>query len=143
MHVWHLSFFRERCHWWRFLPLDLCDCSEETVMNYLWPVMSNMVFIGSINYANRKPFSLVCIAALSNVYAKSPHWCPTLNDPKDCSPPGLLCPWDSPGKNTGVGCHHLLQGSFLIQGWNPHLFSLLHCQTGSLPLMLPGKLCSK
>ena len=23
---------------------------------------------------------------------------------------GLLCPWDSPGKNTGVGCHFLLQG---------------------------------
>ena len=43
------------------------------VMDYLWPVMSNMVFIGSINYANRKPFSLVCIADLSNVYAKSPH----------------------------------------------------------------------
>ena len=31
----------------------------------------------------------------------------------DCSPPRLLCPWDSPGKNTGVGCHVLLQGIFL------------------------------
>ena len=29
----------------------------------------------------------------------------------DCSPPGSLCPWDSPGKNTGLGCHSLLQGS--------------------------------
>ena len=28
----------------------------------------------------------------------------------------LLCPWDSPGKNTGVGCHALLQGIFLTQG---------------------------
>ena len=27
--------------------------------------------------------------------------------------PGLLCPWDSPGKNTGVGCHFLLQANFL------------------------------
>ena len=26
-----LSFFRERCHWWRFLPLDPCGCSEETL----------------------------------------------------------------------------------------------------------------
>jgi len=26
----------------------------------------------------------------------------------------LLCPWDSPGKNTGVGCHFLLQGRFLM-----------------------------
>ena len=33
----------------------------------------------------------------------------------------LLCPWDSPGKNTGGGCHFLLQGIFLTQGSNPHL----------------------
>ena len=30
----------------------------------------------------------------------------------------LLCPWDSPGKNTGVGCHSLLQGISLTQGLN-------------------------
>ena len=36
----------------------------------------------------------------------------------------LLCPWDSPGKNTGAGCHFLLQGIFLTQGLNP---SLPHC----------------
>jgi len=35
----------------------------------------------------------------------------------------LLCPWDSLGKNTGVGCHALLQGIFLTQGWNLHLMS--------------------
>ena len=35
--------------------------------------------------------------------------CPTLCDPMDCGPPGSSCPWDSPGKNTGVGCHGLLQ----------------------------------
>ena len=27
-------------------------------------------------------------------------------------PGGLLRPWDSPGKNTGVGCHFLLQGGY-------------------------------
>ena len=32
-----------------------------------------------------------------------------------------LCPWDSPGKNTWVGCHALLQGIVLTQGSNPHL----------------------
>ena len=35
----------------------------------------------------------------------------------------LLCPWNSPGKNTGVGSHSLLQGIFLIQGSNPGLLS--------------------
>ena len=34
----------------------------------------------------------------------------------------LLCPWDFPGKNTGLGCHFLLQGIFLIQGSNSHLY---------------------
>ena len=33
----------------------------------------------------------------------------------------LLCPWGSPGKNTGVSCHFLLQGIFPIQGSNPGL----------------------
>ena len=37
--------------------------------------------------------------------AKSPQSCPTLCDP----PTRLPLPWDSPGKNTGVGCHFLLQ----------------------------------
>ena len=43
-------------------------------------------------------------------------------------PAGLLCPWDSPGKNTGVGCHFLLQGTFPTQGSNPRLLQFLHGQ---------------
>ena len=41
--------------------------------------------------------------------AKSLRSCPTLCDPINGSPPGSPRPWDSPGKNTGVGCHFLLQ----------------------------------
>ena len=41
--------------------------------------------------------------------AKSLQLCLTLCDPRDGSPPGSPHPWDSPGKNTGVGCHCLLQ----------------------------------
>ena len=41
--------------------------------------------------------------------AKSLQSCPTLCDPRDGSPQGPPSPWDSPGKNTGVGCHFLLQ----------------------------------
>ena len=40
-------------------------------------------------------------------------------------PARLLCPWNSPGKNTGVGCHFLLQGIFQTQGLN---LGLLHCR---------------
>ena len=52
----------------------------------------------------------------------------TVCDPINRSPPRLLCLWDSPGKNTGVGCHFLLQGIFPTQGSNPSLLSLLHCR---------------
>ena len=40
----------------------------------------------------------------------------------------LLCPWDFSGKNTGVGCHFLLQGVFPTQGSHLHLLCLLHCR---------------
>ena len=40
----------------------------------------------------------------------------------------LLCPWDSPGKNTEVGCHALLQGIFPTQESNLSLLYLLHWQ---------------
>ena len=52
----------------------------------------------------------------------------TICDPMDTR---LLCPWDSPSKNTGVGCHFLLQGIFLTQGSNLHL---QHWHTDSLLL---------
>ena len=47
--------------------------------------------------------------------------------------------WDSPRKNTRVGCHFLLQGIFLTHGLNPRLLHLLHWQADSLPLGPPGK----
>ena len=57
----------------------------------------------------------------------------------DCSPTGFSCPWDSPGKDTGVGCHALLQGIFQTQGSKLHLLHFLHWQVGSLPLVPSGK----
>ena len=51
--------------------------------------------------------------------------CPTLRYPIDCSLPGSSVHGDSPGKNTGVGCHALLQGIFPTQGSNPRH---LHCR---------------
>ena len=55
--------------------------------------------------------------------------CPTLCDPMDCSLPGSCVHGDSPGKNTGVGCHALLQGIFPTQGSNsglPHCRQILY-----------------
>ena len=60
--------------------------------------------------------------------------CPTLCG-YGLGPARLLSPWDSPVKNTRVGCHFLLQGIFLTQGSNLHLQDW---QVGSLPLSHQG-----
>ena len=54
----------------------------------------------------------------------------------DCSSTGSSVHGDSPGKNTGVGCHALLQGIFPAQELNP---GLLHRQVGALPLGATGE----
>ena len=64
--------------------------------------------------------SLPLITALLRACAKSPQLSLTL-----CSPPGSSGHRDSQGKNTGVGCHFLLQGIFPPQGSN---LGLLHCR---------------
>ena len=72
------------------------------------------------------------------VHAKLLQLCPTLCDPWSVAHQAPRT-WNSPGKNTGVGCHAFLQGIFPTQGSNPHLLGLLHWQAGSLPLAPPGK----
>ena len=67
--------------------------------------------------------------------------CLTLCNPIDCSPPGSSVHGDSPGKNTGVDCHFLLQGIFMTPGGKTQgsVLSRLHQQVDSLPLSLQGK----
>ena len=71
--------------------------------------------------------------------AKLLQSCSTLCYPMDCSPPGSFVHGDSPGKNTGVGCHALLQGIFPTQESNQCLLCLLHWQAGSSALGPFGK----
>ena len=59
------------------------------------------------------------------VSTKSLHLSPTLLRPYGPQTARLLCAWDSPGKNAGMGCHFLLQRIFPTQGSNP---GLLHCR---------------
>ena len=60
--------------------------------------------------------------------------CPTLCNP-GLKPARVLCLWNSSGKNTGVGCHALLQGTFPTQGSDS---CLLPWQVDSLPLSHQG-----
>ena len=55
-------------------------------------------------------------------------------------PARLLCSWNFPGKNTGVGCHLPTPGNLPDQGLNPCLLSLLHWQVDFLPLAPSRKL---
>ena len=60
----------------------------------------------------------ICMPLIQNLLSVS---CSVMSD--SLWPRGLLCQWNSPGKNTGVGNHSLLQGIFLTQGSN---LGLLH-----------------
>ena len=62
---------------------------------------------------------------LSNVLCLVAQLCLTLGDSTDCSPPGSSVHGDSPGKNTKMSCHALLQGIFPTRGSNS---GLLHCR---------------
>ena len=77
----------------------------------------------SPDYLHLATNSAVCITL--SVLCLVTQSCPTLCDHMDRSPPGSSVHGDSPGKNTGVGCHTLLQGIFPSQGSNP---GLPHCR---------------
>ena len=73
------------------------------------------------------PCALLCLVS---------QLCLTICNPMYCSPPGSSVCEDSPGKNTGVGCHALLQGIFPTQGLNP---GLPHCRQILYHLSYQGK----
>ena len=63
-------------------------------------------------HGNFTNMTLACVHAVTSVVSNSLQ-------PHGLWPTKLLCPWDSPGKNTGVGCYALLQGIFPTQGIEP------------------------
>ena len=101
--------------------------------------MSGLIFSSRIFFAPQgmefisHPFepwagTRVCVYVCVSVCA---HTCSVVSNslrPRGLLPIRLLCPWDSPGKNTGVVSRALLQGIFPTQGLNPHLLDLWHCR---------------
>ena len=63
---------------------------------------------------------VVLVLCLDSLVVSDSLW------PYGLEPTRLLCSWNSPGKNIGMGCHALLQGIFLMQGSNPCLLWFLH-----------------
>ena len=80
------------------------------------------------SYTNTKIQCSMCVAVTRS--------CLTLFQPHGLQPARLLCPWDSPGKNTGVSGHALLQGNLPDPGMEPRSPAL---QADTLPSEPPGK----
>ena len=72
------------------------------------------------------PFLLPSVLSISSACVLSHSVVSSSLWPHRLQPARLLCLWNFPGKNTGVGCHFLLQGIFPTQGLNPCLLHLLH-----------------
>ena len=107
MHIsWFLLHERSQCIYFKFL------CFSSFLSSFLFfpfSTLTNFYFV--LGY-------VLC----SYLVTQS---CLTLYNSMDCSLPGSSIHGDSPGKNTGVGCHALLQGIFPTQGLNP---GILHCR---------------
>ena len=96
--------------------------------------LTRRTFVGKVMslFFNMLSRLVIIYKLLSCLVAKS---CPTLQILHELQPSRILCPWDFPGKNTGVGCHFLLQGIFRDQGLN---LCLVHWQADFLPLSHRG-----
>ena len=87
-------------------------CHSSFCDSHLKPnlINENTFFLTSYKY-----YDFGCAQSLSHIWLFAAPWT------VDCQAP---LPWNSPGKNTGVGCHFLLQGIFLTQGSNSCLLSM-------------------
>ena len=103
------------------------------------PDIGNLEFFAT--YPSKSPcppaqvWCLITISIISE--SEVAQSCSTLR-PWGLQPTRLLCPWDSPGKNTGVGCHSLLQGIFPTQESNPGLLYCRQTQADALTSEPPG-----
>ena len=105
-----LSMAFSRQEYWRIVaclsPGDLPDPGIEP-MSHMSPALAGRFFTTSATFYLGKVKE-----------SEVTQSCPTLCNPMETR---LLCPWDFLGKNTGVGCHFLLQGIFPTQGSKPGL----------------------
>ena len=92
------------CCWWSpSLLLLRTECILRLILNISRRERSE--FKRESHQERCFPYDCCCLVAKSCLF-----W-----DPLECKTARLLCPWASPGKNAGVGCHLLLQGTFLTR----------------------------
>ena len=106
---------------WRVTTTRLVNGRHHTLLHkffYLWWKFLRFTLLATLIYATHliNYSQVLYITSPVCLVTKS---CLSLCDPTDYSPPGSSVHGDSPGKNTGVGCHVLLQGIFPTQGVEP------------------------
>ena len=99
-------------------------------MNLFWKTRK-VIFQGCSFLGCYSKWCSLFIVTFCCCYCLFAKLCPTLLLPHGPWPARVLCPWDFPGKNMGMGCHFLLQGIFPTQGLNS---GLLHWQVTSSTL---------
>ena len=116
----------------------LCRCKDWLGLEKGWISMDSFHCLKVIQRGAHRHFIeflfIVCLLLYRSSVMSESWW------PHGLNPTRLLCAWDFPGKNIGVGCHFLLQGILLSQGSNLHLWCLLHWRADSLPLSHQGSL---
>ena len=107
---------------YRLTKMHVLGCFKNSTLHPWWSARTSCVFLWCSVCGVQSlscSFSGVISGLFSCCVCLVGQSCSILCDSR------LLCPWDSPGKDTGVGCHALLQGIFPTQGSNP---GLLHCR---------------
>ena len=94
---------------------------EAKTYNKLWHVHSiGLVVKVETEHRSSFVYNCVCVSVHTRTWVSLvAQLCPTLCDPHGLWLTRLLCPWDFPGKNTGVGCCFLFQVIFLTLGSEP------------------------
>ena len=106
-----MDFLKSQLNAWNFQQAlsTLINMGSDVSQNYSWGMLPFYKY--SLVFSQR--FKVSCSVTSTS------SW------PHVLYPTGFLCPGNSPGKNTGVGCHFLLQGTFPTQGLNP---GIPHCR---------------
>ena len=102
LHLWYLMH-------WPADSLPLSHLGSPYVMTLLFLILYLTAYYF---YLNLSVSSLCKWLPFLNERVIVTQLCPTIYDPMGLLSARFLCPWNSPGKNTGVGCHFLLQGCF-------------------------------
>ena len=106
--------------WWNILEQwlsFLCLLGQRNIRILIYTTQGNVYFTYYCLANHPKTWHCVCSMLVIHML------CLILCNPMDYKPTRLLCPWNSPGKNTGAGSHSILQGIFLIQGnWQADSF---------------------